>query len=301
MILAIGTTPAMARAMTFAKVTIDAVNRARDVRVSAAGKAVNVARVACHLGADVTCIGIAGGDTGHAVRTDLDSCGVVCRFVESPHPTRVCVTVIDESTSQTTELVQEAPPSSAQERDALLAIVDTLAEQASVVVCSGTIAPGIGNDLYQTIATRVGAGRSVIVDAKGEALRLATSRGVIVKCNRTELCETFGGEFDAALSACFDHGAAAAVVSDGPRPTTVATRSARWSIASPAIKLVSPIGSGDAMAAGLAVGIERGFPIQEAAKLGVACAASNAMSTIAGDIDPAVVQSLQGQINVAEA
>jgi fructose-1-phosphate kinase PfkB-like protein len=246
-------------------------------------------------------VGIAGGDTGRAVIADLESHGVVCRFIQSAHPTRVCITVIERSTRKTTELVQEAAPVTREEAHALYRLILEEAAKSSIIVCSGTIAPGVGDGLYGNIACERGEGRDIIVDAKGRTLEYTLPMGAIVKCNKTELCETMKCELDEAIEGCFFVGAKAVIVSNGSRPTVVSTRGQRWMIPSPKVKLVSPIGSGDAMAAGLAVGLERGMLIQEAAKLGVACAASNAMSTIAGDIDPAVVESLFEHIKVEDA
>ena len=43
MILCLGTTPTVQRTMTFAKLNIDAVNRAIEVKQTASGKSINVA------------------------------------------------------------------------------------------------------------------------------------------------------------------------------------------------------------------------------------------------------------------
>ncbi len=304
MIVAIGTTPAVGRAMVFDRLTLDAVNRARTVEVSAAGKAVNVARVVKLIGHESTCIGIAGGDAGTFVRDDLQSHGVHQHFVKSIHPTRVCVTVIDQATNQTTELVQEAPPGTPEEADQLLAILDGILPVATAIVCSGTISTGIGDDLYARIAERCQKAiqpiQYVIIDAKGDALRLSCKYGVIVKCNASELRDTFGGSQEQAYAACLDAGASALVVSDGTYPTNIVTPGARWSIDTPKIELVSPIGSGDALAAGLAAGLETGWAIQDAARLGVACAAANAMNIRAGFVDPHIVQQLLQQLVAAQ-
>jgi 1-phosphofructokinase family hexose kinase len=299
MILAIGTTPAVARQMIFDGLTLDAVNRAKSVHVSAAGKAVNVARVSRLLGEPVTCIGIAGGDTGRILREDLDHFGVAHRFVESAQPTRVCVTLIDRKSRQTTELVEEAPQSGPYERELVLDAIRQLLPPARAIVCSGTIAPGIGDDFYATIAAIAHSAiceLPVIIDAKGDSLRQACRHRVIVKCNVEEMRATFGGSLDEAISACFGEGAKAIIVSNGAKPTLIATPASRWSVESPAIHVVSPIGSGDAMAAGIAVGLTRGLSLAEATILGVAAAADNATHVAAGVIDPDAVQQIKNTL-----
>ena len=95
MILCVGTTPVMQRTMTFARLQIDAVNRAADVRESASGKSINVARVAHTLGAEVVATGFLGGPRGAFIRSDLDSAGIAHDFVSVRPNTRMCVTMID--------------------------------------------------------------------------------------------------------------------------------------------------------------------------------------------------------------
>ncbi|MBC7785714.1 MAG: hypothetical protein H7144_17945 [Burkholderiales bacterium] len=292
MILTLGTTPAVARAMIFDRLTPDAVNRAAEVHVSAAGKAVNVARVARMMGHEVVCIGLVGGETGQTVRQNLESLGIQHSFIECAAPTRVCVTVIDRSTGQTTELVEEAGPAGVGDEERILELIADLAPRSEVLVCAGTIAPNISVDFYRSAAERakrVNPSIRVIVDAKGPALSRALLAGVIVKCNRAEIGRD---DLAIAMNQALQQGAAAIIVTDGPNPTHVTDGRSTWIIASPKVNVVSPIGSGDSLAAGVAAGLERGWPIQEAARLGVACAAVNAQSAIAGDVDRGAVERM---------
>lgn len=289
MILTLGTTPALARSMVFDRVTLDAVNRAREVRVSAAGKSVNVARVLRTLGEDVTCTGLVGGDEGRALVDELASIGVIDAWVRNDQPTRVCVTMIDRATSHATELVQEAPPARVEDAERLLEILR--AKTYDVLVCSGTLARSIPTDFYAR-AAGVNPRATTIIDATGQPLLATLGLPIIVKCNASELTSTLGVSLDDSIRIALSRGARAAVISDGVRPTTVATRDRRWTIDTPRVDVVSPIGSGDAMAAGIAAGLARGETIDQAARLGVACAAANAQTPIAGAVDLAEVDRL---------
>src|SRR5689334_17346200 len=108
MILCLGTTPTVQRTMTFAKLTIDAVNRAIEVRESASGKSLNVARVLHTLGEDPLATGFLGGDTGQFIREDLSRSGIAHDFVTVRPRTRTCMSVIDQSVGTATELIQES-------------------------------------------------------------------------------------------------------------------------------------------------------------------------------------------------
>ncbi len=67
----------------------------------------------------------------------------------------------------------------------------------------------------------------------------------------------------------------------------------------PKIEAVNPVGSGDAFAAGLAAGLDRGEGIESALALAAASAASNALHFQAGQVDAEQVASLKRKVHVA--
>jgi len=81
MILCLGTTPTVQRTMTFARLTIDTVNRAREVVEYASGKSPNVARILHMLGQPVLEMGFLGGGRGEFFRQDFAKAGIPCDFV----------------------------------------------------------------------------------------------------------------------------------------------------------------------------------------------------------------------------
>jgi fructose-1-phosphate kinase PfkB-like protein len=58
------------------------------------------------------------------------------------------------------------------------------------------------------------------------------------------------------------------------------------------VKAVNPIGSGDAMLAGMAAALLQGVSMSEAIRWGVACGAANAMTTQPGNVRLADVRGL---------
>lgn len=305
MILTFGTTPAVARSMEFDRLTLDAVNRAAAVHVSAAGKSINAARVLTTLGRDCVCAGIVGGQTGQLLRDALDAEQIRHAFIDGKSATRVCVTVIDRSTSTATELVEEASRLSEQEADDLLRRLTELAPRCTTLLCCGGLAPGLPVDFYgQAIRTirRIAPHARIIVDTSGPALAATLGEGVIVKCNRRELGACLDRPLDAdadlreALAQLSARGIVGAVVSDGAKPTWVSAEGTLWQIDTPDVPVISPIGSGDAMAAGLAAGLETGAHFVDAARLAVACGAANAQTAVAGSVDPAEVDRLLNRL-----
>ena len=301
MILCIGTTPAVQRTMVFDRLTPDEVNRATDVYEYASGKAINVARVLNTLGEAALAAGFAGGFRGEFLLQDLTREGIAHDFESVARETRLCTTLIDKATAAVTELVEEAPPASGGEWQRLERLIDESLKEGDVKVAvfSGTLAPGAADDF---IAARIGHGPRVVVDAKGPELKLAMDRGqCVVKVNRHELAETLGialpderSVISAARRATpregwliVTMGAAGLVGSDGQ---------VVWRATGPGVRAVNPIGSGDAVAAGVAAGILRGLPFEDTLKLATACGTANAMTLLAGHVVPQDVERLRQQV-----
>jgi tagatose 6-phosphate kinase len=295
--------------MTFERLRIDAVNRAASVREYASGKSINAARVGHTLGRRVVATGFLGGDSGDACRRDLDSAGVAHDFVAVAPRTRMCITVVDRTAGTATELIEEPGAITPADCDALLAKLTSLLSRATVLVLSGSLAPDVPADFYAAcVRSARAAGVASIVDGKGEPLRLALAeRPTVVKPNRQELEETTGvgtattahlreavarlvGNFGAW--AVITMGADGAVVSDGKGFTRIVV---------PRIKAVSPIGSGDSLAGGMAVGLSDGMPVVEAAKLGCACAVANTLTEHAGHVRLKDVERLRAELDLSES
>src|SRR5688572_28129259 len=137
MILCVGTTPVMQRTMVFPRVQIDAVNRATEVHETASGKGINVARVAYMLGEEVVATGFLGGDSGQFIRAELSAAGIPHDFVAVEPKTRTCLTVMDQASGETTELVEEAKEVELAGWDQLRAKIEALLPRTKMVVLSG--------------------------------------------------------------------------------------------------------------------------------------------------------------------
>ncbi|MEO6434978.1 MAG: PfkB family carbohydrate kinase, partial [Tepidisphaeraceae bacterium] len=128
------------------------------------------------------------------------------------------------------------------------------------------------------------------------------ARPFLVKPNRAELAKTLdiSIELDAALRDAIKRliamGPAWAIVTQGKDGAIVSDGSRFWRVRSPKIVAVNPIGSGDSLAGGLACALSRGQQMPEAAKLGIACGAANAMTLLPGHVRPDDVAALTEQI-----
>jgi tagatose 6-phosphate kinase len=306
MIICLGTTPAVQRTMTFERLHVDGVNRARHVSQTASGKSLNVTRVVHTLGEPVIATGFLGGDAAAFIRKDLDAVGIHHDFVEVDPTTRTCVTVIDETARTATELIEESKTVEPEAWQHLSEKLDALLHDASVLVLSGTLTPGAPQDFYaRCVRQAFKHGVQTIVDATGEPLRHAIgAKPYVVKPNRSELGKTLGVDTSThnglrdAMKQLVTSGPEWVVVTMGGDGMMVSDGKAFWRVDVPPVDAVSPIGSGDSFAAGLAVGLLRGESVTESCILATACGAANAMTPVAGYVRPADVERLQRAITV---
>ncbi|MDB5356262.1 MAG: tagatose-6-phosphate kinase, phosphofructokinase i [Phycisphaerales bacterium] len=306
MILCLGTTPTVQRSMTFEHFEFDAVNRSAAVEEYASGKSLNVARVLKTLGADPLAVGFAGGDRGRFLLDDLKQAGVQCDFVNVAAPTRLCTTVIDRATGTATELVEESLPIEPAAWEELDRKLRALLPESKTWIFSGSLPPGAPRDFYARwlpLAREYGA--RLILDTRGQPLRLAMQHpGFIAKLNRDELAATLGRPLDApealreATREITPEGGAA-IVTMGAQGALASDGKHVWRLTPPKVKAVSAVGSGDAFAAGLALGLIRGQSLPESLALASACGAANAMTALAGHVDPQNVERLVSEAAVS--
>jgi tagatose 6-phosphate kinase len=300
MILCVGTTPTVQRTMVFDRLAVDEVNRAAEVTEYSSGKAINVARVLTQIGEVALAAGFLGGRRGDFLEEDLKGWRIPTENVRVTGQTRLCTTLIDRAANTVTELVEEAPPASADEWSELLARIEAHLPRAKCMVFSGTQAAGGPEDLCDRWA---GRGVPIIVDARGPALRRALrTPGCVVKVNRSELAAALdvpgGSDDDAAAMLAHAPPGGLLVVTLGKAGAIAGDGKTIWRAPAPAVQAVNPIGSGDAFAAGMAAAIARGESVEEQLRLATACAVANALTPLAGTVRPGDVDRLLREIAV---
>jgi fructose-1-phosphate kinase PfkB-like protein len=88
-------------------------------------------------------------------------------------------------------------------------------------------------------------------------------------------------------------GARAALVTAGEHGVAGAAAAGCFWIAAPAVTPVNPIGAGDSFAAGLAIALERGDALRDAALAAVATGSASVAHPLAGGVDPLLVAELR--------
>ncbi len=266
---------------------VGAIHRVPQILRLAGGKGANLARALRILGGEPLLVGFAGGPAGEQLRAYLAADGIAHRLVSIAGETRACFSISDEATGAQTEFYEAGPQVTEAEVAALLAIAEASLPGAGWAALAGSLPRGAPAGIYaQLISAAHRHGVRALLDAKGEALAAGLEAGPdLLKVNRGELEGVVGHALatpaevaEAAAGVVRLASGAAAVITLGAAGAVVVTRDGRWQITPPTgLAIVSPVGSGDAAAAGILAGLGRGLALQEAARLGVAAGTAGAL------------------------
>jgi 6-phosphofructokinase 2 len=254
--------------------------RCRAVRYDPGGGGINVARFAHALGASVAAVFTVGGSTGTRVADLVQGAGVPATTVAIAGATRESFTVNERTTGRQYRFVLPGPALTFDEQDRCLDALGGAASSAQFVVASGSLPPGVRPDFYQRVAEvcrRTGA--RLILDTSGIGLNHVTSGVFLCKPSVRELRECVGrdlpteGEQLAAAHEMIDRGVAhVVVVSLGAQGVLLATSGDSHSFPAIPVPVVSGVGTGDALVAGIAVGMSRGWSVEDSVRYGIAAA-----------------------------
>ncbi len=292
--------------MEFDHFAVGEVNRCRAITGSVAGKGPNVAHAAATLGARTVVVGFIGGHTGQLAMRDLRRHGVRCNFVRLPAPTRVLTTILDRSNGHVTELVEEAPQPDRKAWRAFHRRFQAQLPRASILTISGTLLPGAPATIYRDLARAATArGVPVLIDSqKAPLLHALGCRPLLAKLNVEELGATLGRELRtpraivAGARELLGRSAQHVLVTHGVRGAWLVAGKEAWHLQQPRVKTINPIGSGDSVTAGIAVGLLKGQPMLDAVALGIACGTANAMTLTPATFAPQVVRELVKKVRV---
>lgn len=260
------------------------INRpSRTTRV-AGGKALNAARVARELGADVRATVALGGAGGDWVRRRLEADDVSTTVISLAAETRTCFALVESDGGASSTDVYEAPTALAPAEWAAFADTVRTARAARWTALAGSIPPGVPpRELAALLAEVRARGSRIAVDTSGEALARLAPQSDLVKVNRGEAAELVGRELVDAADACAALRAefgVDAVVTDGVHGGAALISGERHHLAPPRAVGRFPAGSGDSFFGGLLAGLDGGAPV--AAALELACDAAERNAQVPG-------------------
>jgi tagatose 6-phosphate kinase len=290
MILCVNPNAAIDKTVIVPGFRLNEIQRPERVLAIPGGKGCNVARALKVLGESPVVTGWVGGFAGQFIEAGLRAEGIGSAFVQTAFESRTCLSILDPDARTMTELYEKGDDVPAEQVDAFVRWFSKSVGQYAAVTLSGSLPPGVPADLYArlTVSARA-AGVPVMLDAGGEALRAGIEASpFLVKPNEEEFAGLVGDQVRggpelarAAREIAVRH-RTLVVISLGADGALAADLDGAWHVRPPRVRVVSAVGSGDSMLAGITWGVVRGLALPEAVRHGVAAGTANALTVGAG-------------------
>ncbi len=303
MITSVALSPSLDIAYEVAR--LDGIQRPLGVHRVAGGKALNAARAAVALGADVRAVAVLGGPLGTLVADLAAQAGLGVVAVTGSEPTRICITTHAQN-GDGVEIYENAatvtPAELAHVRRALAA---ELAVRDGWCIVSGGLPADLGTGVLSDLVEEARRAHvRIAVDSHGPALAqmIAEQPPDLIKVNRAEAAEALRSDPGTAASALarllHERTGAAAVVTDGAAGAHAHDSHGAWRAPIPGSTGAHPVGSGDSFLAGLVVALDEGASLPEALRSATGAAAANAQQPGAALLDPNLARDLANQVVV---
>ena len=305
MILAITMNPAIDKVDAIDDFEINRVFRPKAMTATAGGKGLNVARVAHILGEPVMATGFLGGSTGQFIHKQIEEMGLIDRFVSIQGETRICINIMDEKNTTSTEVLEPGPTISQEECDLFLEQYEKMLDSCDVVTASGSLPKGVAVDFYNMlIGIAKERGKKFILDTSGDYFKHGIqAKPYMIKPNKEEFEKAMGSlrtlnDYDVALMKLKEQGIELPVITLGKDGCIAALEDGIYRFFAPSIKVLNTVGSGDSFVAGCAVSLCRGKGAMEVVKMGMACGMANTQFFQTGMVSVELVDKFFNMIEI---
>lgn len=281
-VLTLTLNPALDQTVALEHLQMGEVNRAQAAWLHAAGKGVNVA--SCLADWDhraITAAGFLGVENQAAFVALFKAKGIRDGFVRVPGETRTNIKLSHDGQTTDINLPGLIIPDEAVQ--ALCASLPELIGRDGIMLLSGSLPGGVGAALYPDLVSRAAAlGARVLVDSSGSALQAVLNGPVLpyaIKPNREEFEAVIGRTLadEAALIQAARglnaRGVEIVAVSLGAKGALFVTAARVLRVAPVQLRVVSTVGGGDAMVAGVIAALREGAGLERLAGLAAAFAA----------------------------
>ena len=307
MILTVTANPAIDRVYFVDRFQMGEVHRPQTVTVTAGGKGLNVARIAKTLGADACAMGFAGGQSGAFICEEVQKLGITEAFTKIAEETRINFNITDRD-GRSGEILAEGPLVTSAECEQFLQAFSSRLPTCSVAVASGSLPRGLDSSFYRRlIEIAKGGGVRLIVDTSGAALAdVIEQKPFMVKPNADELSALLGKKIGdredlrAALLSLADKGVTIPFITLGADGAVALVEGRCYRLRSPRVQVINTVGSGDSCIGGIAFGLDRGMPLLDCLRLGMAAGTANTQFCETGRVSTDLVRRYYDEVTIEE-
>ena len=295
-IITITFNPALDKSMAIPKLVPEKKLKCSHQKVEPGGGGINVSRAMHKLGGYSEAVYLSGGYTGKQFEALLIAENIVSTSLPISGDTRENFIIFDESANLQYRFGMDGPYVEELETSQVLSYIKQQ-EKVSYIIASGSLPPGVPATVFGQLALIAKQKNArLVVDTSGEALRNAVNEGVfLIKPNLSELSSLYGKEklegeeiSTAARSIINKGGCEVMVVSMGPEGAMLITAKEKLRVKPPQVTILSTVGAGDSMVAGIIMSIVNGLSYKESLYYGVAAgtaATLNAGTELCNKVD----------------
>ncbi len=286
-IVALTMNPAIDKSSSVAHVVPERKLYCKPPRFEPGGGGVNVCRAIKKLGGDSELLYPAGGLTGQRLQGLLDKEDLFHRPLPVAGAVRESLVILEEDTGLQYRFGMPGPHLQKDEWGQFLKEIENIDPSPDYLVTSGSLPPGVPTDFYAQVA-RSGkkCGAKAIVDVAGKVLEEALKEGVfLIKPNVREFRELVGDHIteeaqimEQAQNLVKEGACEVVVISLGAAGALVASEAFTEHILPPTVPIISKVGAGDSMVAGIVLSLARGKPLREAVIFGIASGTAAVMT-----------------------
>ncbi|MBK3872975.1 1-phosphofructokinase [Stutzerimonas frequens] len=303
-VLTVTLNPALDLTVQLPALRLGEVNRSDNLQVHAAGKGLNVAQVLADLGHQLTVTGFLGEANAQPFEQLFAARGFADEFVRVAGETRSNIKLA-EADGRITDINGPGLEVGAAQREELLARLERLVPGHELVVVAGSLPRGVEVPWFVEMLQRLARlGARVALDTSGAALRegLALSPWLI-KPNEEELAQARGldpadaqalADEARRLNARIEH----VVMSQGAAGVSWFSPAAAWHAQPPKVRVVSTVGAGDSLLAGMLHGLLAGWPAERTLAHATAIAAQAVGQVGFGITDRAQLAELEAAVRL---
>ncbi|MHA6638474.1 1-phosphofructokinase [Stutzerimonas frequens] len=303
-VLTVTLNPALDLTVQLLVLRLGEVNRSDNLQAHAAGKGLNVAQVLADLGHQLTVTGFLGEANAQPFEQLFAARGFADEFVRVAGETRSNIKLA-EADGRITDINGPGLAVGAAQRDELLARLERLVPGHELVVVAGSLPRGVELPWFVELLQRLARlGARVALDTSGAALRegLALSPWLI-KPNEEELAQARGldpadaralADEARRLNARIEH----VVMSQGAAGVSWFSPAAAWHAQPPRVRVVSTVGAGDSLLAGMLHGLLAGWPAERTLAHATAIAAQAVGQIGFGITDRAQLAELEAAVRL---
>ncbi|WP_300365623.1 1-phosphofructokinase [Brachyspira sp.] len=258
-------------------------NKVNNAYTLAGGKGINVSKVLKKFHIESLALGFCGGFTGDYIKKHLKEYSIKENFIYLKDDTRINIKLKTSKTES--EIAGKSPNISKENIDELLSFIKNNVKENDILVLSGSVPNSVESTIYRDIILTANKNIRVILDSRDKAFKIGLREGVfLTKPNKKELGEYFNikieTEKDIIKYACelIKEGSENVIVSLGKEGSILVTKDEIYKGNAPEGKLISSVGAGDSMIAGMVYGISKNLSITESYKYAIASGSSTACS-----------------------